>query len=100
MIGTVGGNFVTAIAGVLDMVLTLYMWIVIARAILSWVNPDPRNMIVQILYRATEPVLYWVRRRIPVNLGGLDISPIIVLIAIYFLKSFVVRSLMDIGHRM
>ena len=100
MIGDIGGNFLGAIAQVLDIVLSIYMWVIIARAILSWVNPDPRNMIVQIIYRATEPVLYWVRRRLPINLGGLDVSPILVLLAIYFLKRFVVMSLMDISMKM
>ena len=75
-------NLLIAVARVLDIALSIYMWIIIARAILSWVNPDPRNTIVQILYRATEPVLFWVRRRLPLNLGGLDVTPIIVILAI------------------
>ena len=99
MIGDVGGNLVAAIAQVVNIVLTIYMWVIIARAVLSWVNPDPHNTIVQIIYRATEPVLHWVRRRLPLNLGGLDISPIIVLLAIYFLKAFVVQSLFDVARR-
>ncbi len=99
MIGDVSGNFMAAMAQVVNITLTIYMWIIIARAILSWVNPDPHNTIVQIIYRATEPVLSWVRRKIPINLGGLDVSPILVLLAIYFLKAFVVQSLFDISRR-
>lgn len=98
MVGDVGGNFLAAVAQVVNIALTIYMWIIIARAVLSWVNPDPHNTIVQIIYRATEPVLFWVRTKLPINLGGLDISPIIVLLAIYFLKAFVVQSLFDIAR--
>jgi len=93
-------NFLVAVATVLNIALTIYMWVIIARAVLSWVNPDPRNMIVQILYRITEPVLFWVRRKLPFNLGGLDISPILVLLAIYFVKIFVVQSIQQLAYNM
>jgi YggT family protein len=69
------------------------MWIVIAGAVLSWVNPDPYNPIVRFIHRATEPVYYQIRKRLPVNFGGLDVSPIIVILIIFFLKEFVVNSL-------
>jgi len=85
-------NLLTAIAGVLGMVLTLYMYIVIARALLSWVNPDPRNPIVRFLYNATEPLLYRVRRVLPF-MGGIDFSPLVVIIGIYFLQSFLVTTM-------
>ncbi len=85
-------NFMSAIAYVIELVLNIYMWIIIARALISWVNPDPYNPIVSFLYRATEPVLSRVRRIIP-YLGGIDLSPLVVLLIIYFLKMFVVRSL-------
>jgi YggT family protein len=86
-------NFFGAIAVVADYALTLYMWIVIAGAVLSWVNPDPYNPIVRFIHRATEPVYYQIRKRLPVNFGGLDVSPIIVILIIFFLKEFVVNSL-------
>lgn len=86
-------NFLTAIAVVLDYALTLYMWIVVAGAVLSWVNPDPYNPIVRFINNATEPVFYQIRRRLPVSFGGIDISPIIVILAIIFLQTFVVNSL-------
>ncbi len=90
-------NFVGAVASVLQLILTLYMWIVIARAVISWVNPDPYNPIVRFLYNATEPLLYRVRRALPVFAGGLDLSPLIVLVAIYFLQMFLVQSLRDLA---
>ena len=90
-------NFLLATASVLQMVLTLYMWIVIARALISWVKPDPYNPIVRFLYSATEPLLYRVRRSVPFSTGGIDFSPLIVLIAIYFLQGFLVTSLRDLA---
>jgi YggT family protein len=90
-------NFLGAMAGVLQIVLTLYMWIVIARALVSWVNPDPYNPIVRFLYNATEPLLYRVRRSLPLFAGGLDLSPLVVVVAIYFLQAFLVQSLRDLA---
>ncbi len=90
-------NFVAAVASVLQLILTLYMWIIIARAVISWVNPDPYNPIVRFLYNATEPLLYRVRRALPVFAGGLDLSPLLVLVAIYFLQMFLVTSLRDLA---
>ncbi len=92
------GNLFSAIATVIDIILTAYMWIVIARAVISWVSPDPYNPIVRFLYAATEPVLLPIRRRLPVM--GIDFSPLIVIAAIYFVKIFVVNSLMDMAARM
>jgi YggT family protein len=92
-------NFLSAVAYVIEILLNIYMWIVIARALISWVNPDPYNPIVNFLYRATEPVLYRVRRVIP-DLGGIDLSPLIVLLIIYFLKEFLVKSIYMISYRM
>jgi len=87
------GYFFDALAVVLHMVLQLYMYVIIARAILSWVNPDPYNSIVRLLNNVTEPVLYAVRRRLPISFGGIDLSPMIVILAIIFLDNFLVRSL-------
>ncbi len=91
------GNFLTAIAKVLGVVLTLYMWVIIARAILSWVSPDPYNPIVRFIHNITEPVLYQIRKRLPLNFGGIDFSPIVVLLAIFFLQQFVVQSLLELA---
>ena len=87
------GYFLMAVANVLNFVLLFFMWIVIARAILSWVNPDPYNPIVRFIHNVTEPVLFQVRKKIPINFGGIDFSPIIVILVIYFLRDFVVNSL-------
>ena len=91
-------NFLIAIAKVMDIVLTIFMWIVIARAVLSWVSPDPYNPIVRFIHKITEPVLYQIRKRIPVNFGGIDFSPIIVFLAIIFLQRFVVHSLYGLAQ--
>ena len=91
------GNLFGAIAMVLHYALMLYMWVVIARAVISWVSPDPYNPIVQFLYRATEPVLEPIRRKLPGGGFGIDFSPLIVILAIYFLDEFLVRSLQQIA---
>jgi YggT family protein len=91
------GFLLKAIANVLDYVLLLFMWIVIARAVLSWVNPDPFNPIVRFIHNVTEPVLYRVRAFIPVSFGGIDFSPIIVLLGVIFLRTFVVSSLIRLS---
>lgn len=88
-------NFLVAIAKILNIGLTLYMWIIIGRAIISWVNPDPYNSIVRFLYNVTEPVLCNIRRRLPISFGGFDFSPVIVILAIIFLQTFVVQSLIQ-----
>ena len=90
-------NFMNGIGVILSYLLTIYIWIIIIRALLSWVNPDPYNPIVQILYRLTEPVLAPVRYRMP-NIGGIDASPIVVLLIIFFLQSFVVQSIFDLAR--
>ncbi len=93
-------NFLIGVAKVLDIVLTLYMWIIIARAVISWVNPDPYNPIVRFLNSVTEPVLYPIRRRLPISLGGIDFSPILVILAIIFVQAFLVQSLIQIAARL
>jgi len=90
-------NFIVAIAKILNIALSLYMWIVIGRAIISWVSPDPYNPIVKFLNAVTEPVLYPIRRKIPINLGGIDFSPVLVILAIIFLQSFLVKTLMQLA---
>jgi len=96
----VAGNLLYAVAKVLNMALTLYMWIIIARALISWVNPDPYNPIVRFLVSVTEPVLYFIRRKLPIYLGGIDFSPVIAILAIYFLQIFLVQTLMQMAARM
>jgi YggT family protein len=95
----VAANFIYAIAKVLGFALNLYMWIIIARALISWVNPDPYNPIVRFLVSVTEPVLYFIRRKLPIYFGGFDFSPVIAILAIYFLQIFAVQSLMQLAAR-
>ncbi len=89
-------NFIIALVKLVDMGLSLYMWIVVARALISWVNPDPYNPIVQFLYRATEPAMAAVRRWLPLRGLGIDLSPLIIIAAIMFLQAFLLKSLLDL----
>ena len=91
-------NLVEAFGVVVNILLTVAYWLVLVRALISWVNPDPGNMIVQFLYKVTEPILEPIRKRIPLNFRfGLDISPVIVVLVIMFLRSFVIKSLFDLS---
>ncbi len=94
------GYFLIAVAKVLDLVLFIYMIFIIARAVLSWVSPDPYNPIVRFINNVTEPVLYYIRTRLPVVFGGIDLSPIIVLLGIMFLRAFLVNSLLRMAQPM
>lgn len=88
------GNILFAVARVLDTLLTLYFWVVIISALLTWVRPDPYNPVVRTLNALTEPVLYRIRKWLPFTyISGLDLSPIVVLVAIQLVQSIVVRSL-------
>jgi YggT family protein len=91
-------HLIEALATIVNLALTIYMWVIIARALLSWVNPDPYNPIVRFLYNVTEPVLGWVRRRVPLIFGGLDLSPLLVLLALYFLRLYLVRVLLRLAQ--
>lgn len=93
-------NLLTALAQAVEVILTIYYWLILIRALTSWVNPDPWNPIVQFLGRATEPVLAPIRRAIPAFNIGIDLSPLIAFVILLFLKSFLVRTLMDLATRM
>ncbi len=94
-------NLLSAAAQVLDMALTAYYWIIIIRALISWVNPDPSNPIVQFLRAVTEPVLAPIRRILPPLFQfGIDISPVIAIFLVIFLQSFLVRTLFDLSLRL
>jgi YggT family protein len=92
------GYFISALARLVDVVLMLYMLIIIARAVMSWINPDPYNGIVQFVYRTAEPSLGAVRRRLPIRDLGVDVSPIIVVLVVMFLRWALVPSLEDLGR--
>lgn len=86
-------NFLVATAVIVNAVLSIYWWIIVASVVLSWVNPDPYNPIVRFLRAATEPVMRRVRRVLPLFFGGFDFTPIVVLLAITFLQVFLVNTL-------
>ncbi len=90
------GNFIAAIAKLLSFVLEAYIWMVIARAVISWVNADPYNPIVRFLVQVTEPVLYRIRKILP-PMGGFDLSPMVLIMGVIFLKSFLVPTLYQIA---
>ena len=94
------GNVLHGIAEVLDILLNVYMWIIIIRALISWVNPDPYNPIVQILTRVTEPVLRPIRKLVPPYKVGLDFSPLIAALIIIFLRSALIKTLYRIAASM
>lgn len=94
----IAANFLIALAQVVDYLLWAYMWIVVARAVISWVNPDPYNPIVRFLHSVTDPLFYRIRRILPLYAGGIDFSPIVVFIAIIFLQRFLVQSLYDLAR--
>ena len=93
----VAENLILALANLLHLVLQAYFWIIIARAVLSWVNPDPFNPIVRFLYRVTEPVLRPIRHRLPTLSIGIDLSPMVVILAIFFLDNFLISTLRDLA---
>ena len=92
------GNLIITTAKLLDTILFVVNLLIIIRALISWVSPDPFNPLVQFLYRTTDPILDPIRRRLPAM--AIDISPIVAFLVIYFLRSFLVATLIEIGYRM
>ncbi len=92
-------NLIVALATILDYVLWAYMWVLVIRAVLSWVNPDPYNPIVRALYSITEPVLSFLRRKFPLMAGSIDFSPMVAILIILFLQRFLVKTLIDLALR-
>ncbi|MDQ7004699.1 MAG: YggT family protein [Ghiorsea sp.] len=90
------GYLLQAISVVLGIALNIIMIVVIARAVLSWVSPDPYNPIVRMINQISEPILFPIRRRVP-YMGGVDWSPIIALMIVYFLDIFLVQTLNRLG---
>ena len=90
------GHFLIALAGLLKGILSIFYFLFIIRFILSWVNPDPGNMLVQFLYGVTEPILVQIRKRIP-PIGMFDLSIVVVLLLLFFIQEFLVATLADYG---
>ena len=93
-------NFFQSLAVVLGFAIDFFWWLIVIRALLSWVSPDPYNPIVQFIERATEPVLALFRKLIPTYRIGIDVSPILAILFLYFLKSFLVQTLVGIAIRL
>jgi len=91
-------GFLQALAVLLNLLIILYVWIIIVRAILSWITPYPYHPLVRLIYRLTEPVLRPIRRRLPIIYGGVDLSPLIVLLALFILRSLLVNSLFRLAR--
>ena len=97
----IAGNFIFSLANILNLVLRVFTWLIIIRALISWVNPDPHNPIVQFLNKVTEPILYPIRKMMPFSFRiGIDISPLIAFLLIVFLRTFLVQSLFDLAAKM
>ena len=94
------GNLLAALAGLADTVLTLYVWIIVARAVISWVNADPYNPIVRTLCNLTDPVLDRLRQMLPMSFGGIDMSPVVAIFILWFLRAFFVATLYDLARTM
>ncbi len=93
-------NFIGAVATILNIVVTILIWLIIISAVISWVNPDPYNPIVQFLYRTTEPILRPLRRLVPIRGVPIDFSPMIAILILIFLRFFVIKSLVDLSSRL
>lgn len=91
-------EFFLAIAGLVDLAFSLYIIILVARAVISWVNPDPYNPIVRFLHRATDPVLYHIQRLIPLQFGGIDFSPLVLLLGLSFIQRIVHAALVSLAY--
>ena len=93
------GRFIAALATLVDFILSAYIWVIIGRAVISWVNADPYNPIVRFLCEITDPVLNWVRKRLPfLMIGGIDMTPLVVIAAIVFLQAFLVPTLRQLAQ--
>lgn len=88
--------FIVNLLSFISWVLSAYMWVVIAAAVITWVNPDPSNPIVRFLWGVTEPVLWRIRRLIPTNFGGIDIAPMILIFAILLVQHVVISGLIQV----
>lgn len=89
---------ILAFAQVVDLVFTLYIFILLGRVIISWVNPDPYNPIVRFLHNATDPVLYRIRRVVPLVIGGFDLTPLVLLVFLQFMQRIAVKGLAQLAH--
>lgn len=92
-------ELILAIAQIVDLAFSIYIFIVIARALVSWVSPDPYNPIVRFLHSATDPVLSRIQRLLPLQFGGIDFSPVVLLIGLAFVERIVKALLISLAYR-
>ena len=92
------GSIIVGLGGILHNLITVYIWVVIIAAVLSWVRPDPNNPIVQILYRVTEPAYAFVRRHIPTMFNGIDLSPLVIIIGLQIIDVILVSMINSVAH--
>lgn len=85
------------IAHILDMLLEAYLWIIIARAVLSWFRPNPYNPVVRAICRLVDPVTYRISRIVPTRIGMFDMAPLILIVVVVFIQRFLIKILYDIG---
>lgn len=93
-------TFIEAIAQILEIIINIYIWVVIISALITWVQPDPYNPIVQMLRRLTEPVYEYIRKYVPTLIGGIDLAPIIIILGLQFLELFAVKLLYNLASTM
>lgn len=92
-------NLLVGLAYAVKFVLDAYFWIVVGSAIVSWVNADPWNPIVRFLRSATSPVYQRLRRMMPfLATGGIDLAPMLVLVALFLAEKVIVGSLLDYAY--
>jgi YggT family protein len=93
-------NLLLAVANILNILISAYMWIIIIASLISWVNPDPYNPIVRFLHTVTQPVLRPIRKIIGYRMGVIDISPMVVILALLFVKYFLIQSLIEFAYKL
>ena len=89
------GTFLEAFAAIISMLINLYIWVIIIATLVSWVRPDPYNPIVQILNRLTQPLYAKLRKIMPTTIGGIDLSPLIIIVILKFIDLSIVKILMQ-----
>jgi len=85
------------IARIVDIILEIYLWIIVVRAILSWVRPNPFNPVVRFIYALVDPISFRIAKIIPTRIGMVDIAPLILIIMVMVLQKFLVEMLYRIG---
>ncbi len=90
-------NIIVGIGGILHSLLTIYIWVIIIAAVLSWVRPDPYNPIVQFLTRITSPAYHLVRRMMPTTFNGIDLAPLIIIIGLQVIDIVLITLLNTIA---